>query len=161
MTPPETLISPAKRVMALTDPTKKMSKSNVNPKSKILLTDSEAEIRNKLKTAVTDSFEGITYEPERRPGVSNLIDLLYHSDEAAGSDSQEALAKDLGNISLRVLKDWVAEAVEKQVRPVRERYAEVISDRELLDQAAHQGAQQATKSAEGTLTKVKRAIGFV
>lgn len=160
LTPPETLISPAKRVMALTEPTKKMSKSNANPKSKILLTDTEAEIKSKLKSAVTDSFEGITYEPERRPGVSNLIDLLYHSDEAAGCGSQEALAKDIGNISLRVLKEKVADAVNSQVRPIRERYAEVIGNKSLLDEAAQEGASKASKSAEATIARVKRAVGF-
>lgn len=161
LTPPETLISPAKRVMALTEPTKKMSKSNANPKSKILLTDTEAEIKGKLKSAVTDSFEGITYEPERRPGVSNLIDLLYHSDESAGYQSQEALAKGLGDISLRVLKEKVADAVESQVRPVRERYAEIIGNKALLNEAAQEGASKATESAALTLAKVKKVVGFV
>ena len=161
LTPPETLISPAKRVMALTEPSKKMSKSNVNPKSKILLTDTHAEIKSKLKSAVTDSFEGITYEPDQRPGVSNLIDLLYHSDEAAGYGSQEALAKDLENVSLRVLKEKVADAVEQQVRPIRQRYDEVIGNNDLLTAAAREGALKATKSAEATLAKVKRAVGLV
>merc|ERR1711939_99457 len=89
---PQTLISPAKRVMSLTDPVKKMSKSDPNPKSRILLTDSNEVIRSKIKSAMTDSFDGISYEPERRPGVSNLLDIYYHSGEAVEVDDQVALA---------------------------------------------------------------------
>jgi tryptophanyl-tRNA synthetase len=81
LTPPQTIISPAKRIRSLTDPALKMSKSHPNDKSRILLTDDENVIRNKIKTAVTDSIETeITYDPETRPGISNLIDILYYAD---------------------------------------------------------------------------------
>lgn len=158
--PPETLISPAKRVMSLTDPTSKMSKSHPNPKSRILLTDSHAAIKSKINAAVTDSIDGITYDPETRPGVSNLIDLLYHTGAEDGYDSQEALAKDLEGVSLRALKEKVAESVDQQLRPVRERYFEVIQDRVSIDEAAARGAKKANKRAIATLTKVKRAVGM-
>ena len=78
LVPPETLISPAKRIMSLTEPTTKMSKSHSNPESRILLTDSDSEIQSKIKSAVTDSDYSISYDPEKRPGISNLIDILYH-----------------------------------------------------------------------------------
>ena len=60
LTPPETIISPARRVMSFSKPSSKMSKSDQNPKSRILLTDSEEAIRGKIKSAVTDSVEGIS-----------------------------------------------------------------------------------------------------
>lgn len=158
--PPETLVSPAKRVMSLTDPTSKMSKSHPNPKSRILLTDSNAAIKSKINAAVTDSIDGIAYDPQTRPGVSNLIDLLYHTGAEDGYDSQEALARDMEGVSLRALKEKVAESLDQQLRPVRERYFEVIQDRVGMDEAAARGAEKANKRAIATLTKVKRAVGM-
>lgn len=160
LVPPKTLISPARRVMSLTDPTAKMSKSHPNPKSRILLTDSEEAIKGKVNSAVTDSIDGITYDPEARPGVSNLIDLLYHSGAEDGYESQEALARDLEGVSLRALKEKVAESIDMQLAPIRERYAEIIQDRAAMEEAATEGAEKANKSAIRTLQKVKRAVGF-
>lgn len=146
--------------MSLVDPTSKMSKSASNPKSRILLTDSEDAIKSKVKAAVTDSIDGITYHPEARPGVSNLIDLLYHSGAHDAYESQEALARDLEGVSLRALKEKVAESINMQLQPIRERYAEIIQDRAAMEEAASEGAEKANKSAMKTLQKVKRAVGF-
>ncbi|KJY02200.1 tryptophanyl-trna synthetase like protein [Zymoseptoria brevis] len=162
LTVPETLISPARRVMSLTDPTSKMSKSHSNPKSRILLTDSEDIINAKIKSAVTDSVEGISYEPERRPGVSNLLDLIYHCTEPNGAaNGQETLAKEMQGMSLRVVKERAAAAVENVVRPIREKYAEIVDDDQSLANTAEQGAEKARQSAEGTLLDVKRAVGLL
>lgn len=160
LVPPETLISPARRVMSLTTPTNKMSKSHPNPKSRIMLTDSKSDITNKVKSAVTDSVEGITYDPEVRPGVSNLIDLLYHTGAEDGYESQEALASDLAGVSMLALKEKVAESIDMQLTPIRERYAEIIQDSAAMEEAATEGAQKANKSAMKTLQKVKRAVGL-
>ncbi|OQO03638.1 hypothetical protein B0A48_10303 [Cryoendolithus antarcticus] len=157
---PETIISSAKRVMSLTDPEAKMSKSHANPKSRILLTDSEDEIRGKTNAAVTDSNAGVSYDPVQRPGVSNLIDILYHCTKGAGFADQVALAKDLDGSSLRVVKQRVSDAIEGQVRPIRERYQEIISNDQLLDDASAEGMLKATISASATLAKVKQAIGL-
>ena len=158
--PPETLVSPAKRVMSLVNPTSKMSKSAANPKSRILLTDDEQTIRSKIKAAVTDSIDGITYEPERRPGVSNLLDVLYHCTDGATMESQQVLAEDMKDISMRSLKEKTADAVEQAIRPIRERYQEVIQDQTALDDTAAGGAEKARASASTTLTKVKQAMGL-
>ncbi|OQO04559.1 hypothetical protein B0A48_09481 [Cryoendolithus antarcticus] len=157
---PETIISSAKRVMSLTDPEAKMSKSHPNPKSRILLTDSAEEIRSKINTAVTDSITGVSYDPVQRPGVSNLVDILYHCTQGAGFEDQAALAKDLDGSSLRAVKRRVSDAVESQLRPIRERYQEIINNAQLLDDASTQGTQKATISANATLAKVKQAIGL-
>lgn len=163
--PPETLISPAKRVMSLTDPTSKMSKSHSNPKSRILLTDPEATIKSKLKSAITDSISGVTYDPTNRPGVSNLLDIIYHSEVAAGSEStqpdQHALAKDMANMSLRVVKERAFEAVETILRPIRDNYADIISNDQLLERVAQEGAEKARDSASTTMVGVREAIGLV
>ncbi|KAK4501257.1 hypothetical protein PRZ48_007064 [Zasmidium cellare] len=161
---PETIISPAKRVMSLTDPQAKMSKSHPNPKSRILLTDSEETIKAKLKAAVTDSIDGIAYDPPGRPGVSNLLDIIYHAEGHAdtGEDGsgQAALAKELDGASLRVVKERAATAVNDVVRPIRERFAELIEQQSYLDEAAAAGAFKAQISAAETMQKVRRAIGF-
>ncbi|KAI7236751.1 tryptophanyl-tRNA synthetase [Hortaea werneckii] len=157
---PQTLISPAKRVMSLTDPVKKMSKSDPNPKSRILLTDSNEVIRSKIKSAMTDSFDGISYEPERRPGVSNLLDIYYHSGEAIEVDDQVALAHHLEGHSLKALKEEVAMAVINVVGPIRERYESLVRDRATMRSAAEEGAEKAGRSAGKALSKVKKAVGL-
>ncbi|KAK0931651.1 Tryptophan--tRNA ligase, mitochondrial [Friedmanniomyces endolithicus] len=158
--PPETLISPARRVMSLKDPVAKMSKSHPNPNSRLLLTDSEETIRRKIKAAVTDSTDGITYDPEGRPGVSNLIDILYHSDAHPAYPSQDELAKDLADQSMRALKDRVAETVESTIKHIRGSYAHFLDDNDHLDSVAAQGAEKAAKSAAITMKAVKSAVGL-
>jgi tryptophanyl-tRNA synthetase len=165
--PPETLISPAKRVMSLMDPEKKMSKSHPNPKSRILLTDSDELIRSKIKGAVTDSIEGITFEPERRPGVSNLVEILAHATAAAGSPTDSSsmslddIAKDMHSSSMRALKDRVADAVCGVIGPIREKCEAIIQDQQALDDVAAEGAEKARASAAGTIERVKRTIGLL
>lgn len=163
LTPPETIISPARRVMSLSKPASKMSKSDTNPKSRILLTDSTETIKAKINSAVTDSVEGISYDPENRPGVTNLIDMLYYSlgREAQGTAATpEDMAGDMKSMHMRVLKQRTAEAVDKLVAPIREKYAEIIADEGLLADAAESGAEKARASASKTMTEVRKAIGF-
>lgn len=158
--PPETIISPAKRIMSLADPSLKMSKSHSNPKSRVLLTDAADVIRAKLKSAVTDSYDGISYDPEKRPGVSNLIDILYHTLPDHSIVTQHDLARDMENMSLRSLKEKVAAAVEDTVRPIRDRYFLVVMDSGKLKDIADMGAEKAGLSASKTMVEVKRAIGL-
>ncbi|KAM3417860.1 hypothetical protein BST61_g6080 [Cercospora zeina] len=160
-TPPETLISPAKRVMSLSDPTSKMSKSHPNPKSRILLTDSEETIKQKLKSAVTDSLSGISYNPQARPGVSNLIDLIYYSSgyDTTTAGSQEDLAKEMETMSLRIVKDRAAEAVNNLVKPIRENYTKIM-EHDGLDAIAKAGADQAAYNARPTMNAVRKAVGL-
>ncbi|KAK5167544.1 Tryptophan--tRNA ligase, mitochondrial [Saxophila tyrrhenica] len=158
---PETLISPAKRVMSLTRPATKMSKSDSNDKSRIMLTDTRDEIFKKIKAAVTDSeTSSITYEPESRPGVSNLLDILYHCTTASSYQDQNELARDMESMSFKALKGRVAEKVDETVHPIRERYSQIRSDEKMLDDVAARGAQRATESAAVTLKAVKQVVGL-
>lgn len=160
LVPPETIISPAKRIMSLTDPTMKMSKSHTNPKSRILLTDSEEKIRSKVKAAVTDSQGTVTYDIERRPGVSNLVDILYHCSEDRHSVSADDFTEDLEGLSMRGLKERVSEGIERLVKPIRENYLGLIDDERKLEGVATEGAGRASRSAAPTLMSVRRAIGL-
>jgi tryptophanyl-tRNA synthetase len=161
LVPPDTLISPAKRIMSLTDAKVKMSKSHPNPKSRILLTDSEEEIRSKIKTAITDSQDGITYDPENRPGISNLLDILYHTSRKGQYDNIEDLVREMEGVSFKVFKDLVAANVEATVRPIRERYRELVGQEDFLFGVALAGAEKAASSAEATLMGVKQAVGLL
>ncbi|KAL6164505.1 Tryptophan--tRNA ligase [Exserohilum turcicum] len=160
LTVPETLLSPAKRVMSLTEPTKKMSKSDAKPKSRILISDSTAAIHAKLKFALTDSIDGVSYDREKRPGVSNLVDLMFHFD-AAGAASPEELADDVKNLSMRALKTKVADAVDAGISEIRARYQGLMAgDQKELIQHAEHGAQRAEVIAEGTMARVRSALGM-
>ncbi|XPS76206.1 Tryptophan--tRNA ligase [Ascochyta lentis] len=157
---PETLLSPAKRVMSLAEPTKKMSKSDPKPKSRILITDSRQLIHDKLKAALTDSIDGVTYDRDARPGVSNLVDLIYHFDPA-GAASPDELAHSLHGLSMRALKEKAADTVDESMRPIRERYQELMggSQKELVAHA-EQGAQKAEAIAESTMQRIRNVMGL-
>ena len=160
LTVPQTLLSPAKRVMSLTDPSKKMSKSDSKPKSRILITDTKEVIYNKLRTALTDSIEGVSYDPEKRPGVSNLIDLMYHLDDSVAA-SPEDLASDLKDLSMRALKEKVADTVDAGIRDIRERYGKLMSgDQKELVEHAEDGTRRAEEIAEVTMKRVRGAMGM-
>jgi tryptophanyl-tRNA synthetase len=146
--------------MSLAEPTKKMSKSDPKPKSRILITDSREEIHGKLKTALTDSIEGVSYDRESRPGVSNLVDLMYHFNESLAA-SPEDLARDLKGLSMRALKERVADTVDMGIRDIRERYRELMNgDEKELVQHAQNGTQRAEEIAETTMQRVRNAMGI-
>jgi tryptophanyl-tRNA synthetase len=161
LVPPDTLISPAKRIMSLTDAKLKMSKSHPNPKSRILLTDSEEEIRSKIKIAITDSVNSINYDPERRPGISNLLEIFYYTSPKTQYESIDDVVREMDGVRFRVFKELVAANVEATVRPIRERYRELVGRQSYLDGAALGGAEKATRSAQLTLKRVKGAVGLL
>lgn len=162
LVPPGTLLSPARRVMSLTNPTKKMSKSDDNPKSRILITDGKDVIEKKLKSALTDSIEGVSYDPELRPGVSNLLELIFHmqAGEQGAPESVEDLASDCADLSMRALKERVALSVDKRLASIRERYEELMADTNTLEDVAEEGTVKASESAERTMRMVREAVGF-
>lgn len=146
--------------MALDRPTLKMSKSHPQVKSRILLTDTRAEITKKLRVALTDSIDGVSYDPAERPGVSNLVEIAFHLDPA-GADSVQDLAKDFAGISLKALKERVADVVDVHLAPIRERFNGIMSgEQRELDDAAALGAQKAATSAAATMTLVRNAVGL-
>lgn len=155
---PIAMISPAKRVMSLRDPLSKMSKSNADPRSRILVTDTEEEIKAKIKAAVTDSISGVEYRPGKRPGVSNLVEIAHHV--SPGSLSCEQIAQDVTQHSMRVFKEHVANLVSHHLKPIRESYAELISSPKRLNDAIERGTQKARESATSTMSQVKEALGL-
>ncbi|KAK2873939.1 hypothetical protein FQN49_001969 [Arthroderma sp. PD_2] len=176
LTVPEALISPAKRVMSLKDPRQKMSKSHSDPKSRILLTDTPQQIRDKIRIALTDSDSSITYDPEKRPGVSNLLEMLSHLEglqagpSSSGRPASE-IALEYTSSSFKVLKADLSEKLVELLTPIRERYVQLMeeddklasgsSDSEsYLDTVARKGAEEASANADITMKRIKIAIGL-
>ena len=135
-----------------------MSKSDTNEKSRILITDDSATIKRKIKKAVTDSEDAISFDPTNRPGLSNLLSILFYAE--GRSDSPEDLAKELEGSSKAVIKERASNAVDGMLSPVRERYTEIIQNEKYMEDVAQEGAAKASKSADETMKLVREAIGF-
>ncbi|KAL4944749.1 hypothetical protein BDV06DRAFT_186720 [Aspergillus oleicola] len=153
---PEAVISPARRVMSLKEPTLKMSKSHADERSRIILTDTPEDIRRKVKVALTDSEPGISYDPVRRPGVSNLIEILGH---LKGEPCDE-IASSYGTSSPRALKEHLSEKICEVLSPIRERYAAIMADGDSLDAISEQGSRAARANAETTMRQVREVMGL-
>lgn len=158
---PQTILSPAKRVMSLKEPNKKMSKSDADPKSRILITDAPSTIEKKIRSALTDSIEGITYDRSTRPGVSNLIELMLHMDASLSHLAPQEVARDMKDLSMRALKELVANSVNKGLEGVRERYEDVMSREGELERISEEGAERARALAEEKMRDVRRAVGLL
>jgi len=142
--------------MSLRSPTSKMSKSAPHPASKILLTDSAAEIHSKLKSAVTDSITGVTYDPAARPGVATLLQI--HSGYS-GEDVHAIAARFSGGRGIMELKAEVAEVVEGTLGAFRSEFERVRVEAGYLEEREREGARRAREVASGVLAEVKRAVG--
>ncbi|RDW59270.1 tryptophan--tRNA ligase MSW1 [Aspergillus mulundensis] len=154
--PPEALISPAKRIMSLKEPTLKMSKSHADERSRIILTDSPEDIRRKVKVALTDSEPGINYDPARRPGISNLIEILSHLEDM----SCDEIASRYLDASPRALKEHLSDKLCEVLSPIKEKYNAVIADGHSLNAIAEQGAREARANADITMEMVRKAMGL-
>ncbi len=144
------------RIMSLQEPTKKMSKSDENQKSIIYIEDSNNEIINKIKRAVTDSGKGIKYSDEK-PGIKNLISLY----NLATNKTIEEIEKEFEGVGYGDFKLAVGEAIAKLIEPIRERFLEIRSKKKNLDEILKNGAEQANRTANRTLFKVHKKIGLI
>lgn len=143
------------RIKSLRMPDKKMSKSEPNAKSRIEITDSSDEIREKMKKAVTDCRSEITFEPESRPGVSNLV-LIYSIISGLTPEEvcQQNSGIDTGKFKL-ILSDLIAE----HLKPIREETLRLLSEELYLEQVLSAGRARAHEIAEQTMNEVYDAIG--
>ena len=144
------------RIMSLKDPNFKMSKSDSNKDAYILLLDSEDETRKKIKRAVTDS-SGIFRYSDEQPGLKNLINI--HS-SFSGLSADEIVAK-YENVGYGEFKEDLGEVVVEGLRPLRERYKEIRSDKEYLEKVYKDGADKASYLANKMLRKVYKKVGFI
>ena len=143
------------KIMSLQDPTKKMSKSDENPKGFISSLDSPESILKKFRSAVTDSEAEVVYR-EGKDGINNLISIY----SAVTGKSYEEIEKEFAGKGYGDFKTAVGEAVAEALRPIRERHAQFMKDRAYLESCWKQGAEKASGIAARTLAKVYKKIGF-
>ncbi|MDD3920262.1 MAG: tryptophan--tRNA ligase [Eubacteriales bacterium] len=145
------------RIMSLQDPTKKMSKSDDNPNGFIALLDEPDVILAKCKRAVTDSLNKITYDFDEQPGVSNLLSIYC---SCTGKTPEEAIV-DFEGKGYGALKMGVADAVIATLKPVQDKYYQVLNEKAFLDSVMKKGAEKASEAASRTVRDVYEKIGFV
>ncbi|KAI0013938.1 hypothetical protein F4779DRAFT_613220 [Xylariaceae sp. FL0662B] len=157
---PETITTPTPRVMSLMSPESKMSKSSPNFRSWVSVIADAVEIRSRIRGAVTDMYNAVTYDPVARPGVANLLWLLSQ----CGPDQRpvDELAAELDGRPIKVLKDLVADAVVRELDGVRDRYRDALDRKggKYLLEVEAEGAEVARRSAEETMVLVRDAVGL-
>jgi tryptophanyl-tRNA synthetase len=155
---PEPVILPtAARVMSLTDGTKKMSKSDPSDYSRITLMDDADAIAGKIKKAQTDSEPSLSYDPENRPSVANLIGIY-----AALSDrTPQDVVAEFATLKTGQFKAQLAELAVAKLAPITARMRELMADTATLDAILKRGAQAANDAAQPILKEVKQRVGFL
>ncbi len=144
------------RVMGLDDPSSKMSKSNPNKSSYVLLLDEPSVIRKKFSRAVTDSDMSVRYDWDAKPAVSNLIEIF----SVFGDLSITDVEKRFEGQGYGTFKKELAEVVVAKLEPIQQRYNEIIHSEE-LDNILKDGARRAAETADKTLRAAKDAMGLL
>ena len=142
------------RIMSLSEPTKKMSKSD--PKGDIFLKDDLAVIRKKIMSAVTDSGSEVKYDVENKPGISNLLTIYASLKEI----SIEEAEKEFANSRYGDFKKAVADVVCAEMESFQKKYREILESKAYVA-ALEQGAKRANEVASKTLRRVKDAVGLL
>jgi len=145
------------RIKDLQRPTAKMSKSVDSPQGTILVLDEPKAITKKVKSAVTDSDTAVRWDPEAKPGVSNLLSLLSVASGRPVAD----LEAEYGTGGYGAFKGAVAEALVEYLRPTRERYQELAADPAELGRLLAVGAERARAIADVTMARVRPAVGLL
>lgn len=144
------------RVMSLQDPTKKMSKSDENVNSWVAILDKPEDIMRKFKRAVTDSESEVAFR-EGKDGVNNLMGIY----SAITGKNLEAVTEEFAGKGYGDFKNAVGEAVVEELRPVREKFDDLMKNKDFLQETWRNGAVEAEKIANKTLSKVMKKIGFI
>ena len=153
-TVPEPLIGKTgARIMSLLDPEKKMSKSD--PEELFLLDDPDT-IRRKIKRAVTDSETEIRFDPENKPGVSNLLNII----SSLTGESIDSICDSLGGQGYGALKSRTADCVVAALEPLQAEFKRLIADKDYLMKVLSESAEKASYLASRTLRKVQKKVGF-
>ena len=144
------------RIMSLQEPEKKMSKSDTNPNGFILMLDDPDTIARKLRRAVTDCENVITFRPAEQPGVSNLLSIF----SACSGLSMEETIKHFENRNYGVLKQDTADAVISVLSPIQAEYKRILADKAYLTATISSGAEKASALASKMIRKVYHKVGF-
>lgn len=145
------------RVMSLTSPENKMSKSDKDPNGCVYLMERPEDIARKFKRAVTDSETCVRFDPEHKPGVSNLMQIYA----AATGKTYEEIEAEFAGQGYGAFKTAVGDSVVELCRPIREEASRLIKDKAYLESVYRAGAEKAGYIANKTLRKVYKKVGFV
>jgi tryptophanyl-tRNA synthetase len=143
------------RVMALDDPTSKMSKSAPDPNSRINLLDDPKTIKKKIARATTDSLRLVTFDPER-PGITNLLTIY----QALTGQTRPAIEAEFEGKGYGDFKAALTERLVETLAPIQQRYHELMDDLPTLEGILKQGADNVRPSAEATLQHMKTVVGL-
>lgn len=157
---PEPYIPPVgARVMSLTTPTSKMSKSDHDQNGCVYLLEKPEDILRKFKKAVTDSDmeHCVRYAPKEKPGVANLMQIY----SAVTGKSFDEIEREFEGKGYGVFKPAVGEVVADCLRPIREETQRLLEDKAYLETVYREGAERASYIANKTLRKVYKKVGFV
>jgi tryptophanyl-tRNA synthetase len=143
------------RIMSLDDPTKKMSKSDPNPNSRINLLDDPKTIKQKIGRATTDSLRLVTFDAER-PGITNLLSIY----QILTGKSQQEIEDEFAGKGYGDFKAALTEQLVETLRPIQQRYYDLMNDLPTLEGILKQGADEVRPIAETTLRRMKDVIGL-
>lgn len=143
------------KIMSLQEPTKKMSKSDPE-ETYIALLDDPDTIRRKIRRAVTDSDGEIRFDPENKPGVSNLLSIM----SALGAGEIDVLTEAMAGQGYGALKNRTADCVIATLEPLQREYKRLIADKAYLQGVLDENARTANYLATRTLRKVQKKIGL-
>jgi tryptophanyl-tRNA synthetase len=151
------IVKETARIADLSDPGKQMSKSDLSAAGRIELLDDPAVNAKKIKSAVTDTGREISYDPENKPGVSNLLVIL----SALTGTGLDKLEEQYAGAGYGQLKADVAESVESVIGPIRERTRELLADPTEVDRVLAAGAARAAEVAATTLALAEDRLGLL
>ncbi len=143
------------RIKSLTEPDKKMDKSADNQKAYILLLDDLNQVKNKIRSAVTDSDTSIKYDLKNKAGVSNLVQIYASLTDLSIKDIENKYK----DSNYKAFKEDLAEIVADTLKPIQEKYQEIINS-PYLDEVLDQGRQRASEIARKKMFKVYKRIGL-
>ncbi len=155
--PQVTIMESAAKIYDLQNPGSKMSKSGDSPQGILWLLDEPTVLAKKIKSSVTDTDNEVRFDPEQKPGISNLLSLLALSTQRTVED----VVGEFAGGGYGTLKTAVADAVVERLDPIRQRTQELLKDPGELDRILGAGAEKAEARANATLARVQHALGLL
>ncbi|RJO62287.1 tryptophan--tRNA ligase [candidate division WS5 bacterium] len=144
------------RIMALGDPKKKMAKSDDNPNNSVYLRDNTNTIQKKFAKATTDSENKIKFDKEKKPGISNLLNIMSVATDTPIPD----LEKKYASSNYGEFKKDVADSVIEMLKPIQAKLAEYDKNEDYVRKVLRDGAEAVAPRAQATLERVKKAVGL-
>jgi tryptophanyl-tRNA synthetase len=155
---PEAVIPPqGARIIDLQEPTKKMSTTRGHEQGTLYVLDPPGALKKKIMSAVTDSGSEVRYDPEAKPGVSGLLEIMASVSDTSVAQLEERYAGQ----GYGAFKRDVAEAVIAYLEPIQARYAELAADPAEFHRRLARGADRARERAAATVARTRAAVGFL